>query len=86
MFVHQGLSPFITAANDCLIQICPFFAASRAVCPFHFWAQELRGAGRAASLVPEVLLANQHPEDVNNTRPSCGLELQTASAYPGELI
>ena len=38
-----------------------------------------------ASHVTEGLLANQHPEDVNDTRPSCGQELQTVNTHPSGL-
>ena len=66
------------------------FATSCAICPcfFHFQpatSPGILGPAKAASHKTDILLTNQNPEDVNNTRSSCRQELQWASAYPSKL-
>ena len=68
------------APNDSKHQIRPFRLF---LC--HLSTFGLGGATRPASHMTEVLVANQHQENVNKTRPPIGQDLQTANALPYDL-
>ena len=44
-----------------------------------------KGLAQATGHMMEELADYQHPESMNNTRPSCGQELQTVNTHPSGL-
>ena len=43
------------------------------------------GAAQSASHLTQEFVANQQPENTNDTRPPCGKDLQTTHVPPGDL-
>ena len=92
----EGLVPGILtrteAAHNCNCRICPFHHFSmfgRLSCTVSANSTtELPRPGlppSTVSHVPKVLVVKQRTENVNDTRPFCGQELQTANVFPTDL-
>ena len=78
----------IKAAHDCKRPFRRFRSRLATFCAFGEPARLLPtnlGPAQSVSHVTQVFVANQQPENTNESRPPCGKELQTTCVPPGDL-